>query len=86
MNEPVNISSVIVHPAPGGEATAREGLAGLPGVEVGATGEDGRMVVIIEAPDDAETTRIFETIRLLPGVLSVAMVYHRYESNPDEEA
>ena len=82
----VNISSVIVGARPGDAAVVRQGLAALSGVELHALAEDGRMIVTIEAPGDEATVQTFEAIRQLPGVLSAAMVYHQFESDPDEEA
>lgn len=44
------------------------------------------MIVTIEAASDGATVDTFEAIRLMPGVLSASLVYHQYESDPDEEA
>lgn len=86
MTVAANISSLIVgvHPESCGAVQAQ--LAALSGVEVHAVADDGRMVVTIESDGDDATVQTFETIRQLPGVLSASMVYHQYETNPDEEA
>ncbi len=87
LNEnPVNISSIIVGAFPEQAATVKEQLFAMPGVEVHAVGDDGRMVVSIETDSDNNTVETFERIRQLPGVLSASMVYHQYEPDPDKEA
>jgi len=44
------------------------------------------MIVSIETASEGATVEIFEEIRRMPGVLSASLVYHQYESDPDEEA
>lgn len=82
----INISSVIVGASPSQSAAVRAGLLALDGVEVHAVAEDGRMIVSIESGTEGATVNTFEAIRQLPGVLSASLVYHQYESDPDEEA
>lgn len=82
----INISSVILGALPESAPAVRLALSALAGVEVHALTEDGRMIVTIEAADEGATVSSFETIRQLPGVLSAALVYHQYETDPDEEA
>lgn len=82
----MHISSVIVNALPAQSADVQRALAGLPGVEVHAVAADGRMVVSIESVGDDVTLSHFETIRQLPGVLAASLVYHQYETDPDEEA
>lgn len=82
----MNISSVLVSARPGMAAQVRSCLQALNGVEVHAVSEDGRLVVTIEADSDQSVADMFTEINQQAGVLSVAMVYHQYESDPDEEA
>lgn len=82
----INISSVILGVAPADAAKVGERLAALAGVEVHALVEDGRMIVTIESASDGATVDTFEVIRQMPGVLSASLVYHHFESDPDEEA
>jgi len=82
----VHISSIIVGALPKQSADVRRALAELPGVEVHAAADDGRMVVSIESADENITLSHFETIRQLPGVLAASLVYHQHETNPDQEA
>ena len=81
----MDISSVIVCPRPEGAQQVKQSLEALDGVEVHTVAEDGRMIVTIESPTEQDTVKTYEVISVLPGVLSVAMVYHQVESDPDEE-
>lgn len=81
----MNISSIIVHAKPAKLPSVRGGLEQIPGVEIHAATDDGRLVVTIEAASDGETTGIFDRINAMDGVMSVAMVYHQYESDPENE-
>ncbi|PKO48563.1 MAG: hypothetical protein CVU31_04895 [Betaproteobacteria bacterium HGW-Betaproteobacteria-4] len=53
---------------------------------LGVLPTDGRMIISIESGDEDNTSNIFEAIRQMPGVISAALVYHQYETDPDEEA
>lgn len=81
----MHISSLIVHAKPGTDALFREQISGLDGVELHAVAEDGRMIVTMESADDAAIRSTYFAIEHLNGVLSVAMVYHQVESDPDKE-
>ncbi len=82
----VSISSLVVGAHPAHADEVRRHLGALPGVEVHAQADDGRMIVTVESASDDATVHTFESIRQLPGVLSASMVYHQHETDPDEEA
>jgi nitrate reductase NapD len=82
----LNITSIILGVAPKDAAEVSALLKAIDGVEVHAIADDGRMIVTIESGDEDNTSNTFEMIRQLPGVISAALVYHQYESDPDEEA
>ncbi len=81
----MNISSAIVYAKPLHETALRAQLTALPGVEIHANTEDGRLIVTLECDDDEQSIDLYKTIEHLPGVLSVAMIYQQTESNPDQE-
>lgn len=81
----MNISSVIVVPHPDRVEAVRSGLSAIEGVEVHAVSPEGKMIVTLEVADDRETTRTYEYIGQLDGVLSASMVYHQFESDPETE-
>ena len=82
----LNITSIILGVALKDAAEVSTLLKAIDGVEVHAVAEDGRMIVTIESGVEDNTSNTFEMIRQLPGVISAALVYHQYESDPDEEA
>ena len=82
----LNITSIILGVASKDAEEVSARLKKIDGVEVHAIAEDGRMIVTIESGDEDNTSITFEMIRQLPGVISAALVYHQYESDPDEEA
>lgn len=81
----MNISSIIVYPGPGLAEAVRVRLVAQPGVEVHAVGEDGRMIITVEADGDGAMIAAFEAVNKTEGVLSAAMVYHQTEANPDAD-
>lgn len=81
----MNISSVIVIPHPDRIDAVRAALAGIAGVELHAASPAGKMIVTLEAADDRATTRTYELIGQLDGVLSASMVYHQNEPDPETE-
>jgi nitrate reductase NapD len=82
----MNISSVLVNARSEMIKQVQDGLLALNGVEVHVATEEGRLIVTIEADSDQAVANMFEEINHLPGVLSASMVYHQYETDPDEEA
>lgn len=81
----MNISSAIVYAKPLQEDALRAQLLQLPGVEIHAKTEDGRLIVTLECDDDMQAIDLYRTIEHLPGVLSVAMIFQQTESNPEQE-
>lgn len=81
----LNISSAIVYARPGTDSTVRQQLLQVPGVEVHAASEDGKIIATIEAENDRAAMEIYESVARLPDVLNVAMIFQQTESNPDQE-
>jgi periplasmic nitrate reductase NapD len=82
----MNISSVIVHAKPDAQSSVRGSLEQIPGVEIHAVTDDGKFVVTIETDTDGETASTFDRINVMDGVMSAAMVFHQFESDPQKEA
>lgn len=82
----MNISSVIVHAKPTELTSVRGSLEQIPGVEIHAATDDGKFVVTIETETDGETASTFDRINTMDGVMSAAMVFHQFESDPQKEA
>jgi nitrate reductase NapD len=81
----MNISSAIVYAKPLQEDSLRTQLMQLPGVEIHADTEDGRLIVTLECDNDVQAIELYKTIEHLSGVLSVAMIFQQTESNPEQE-
>jgi nitrate reductase NapD len=64
----------------------RGNLEQIPGVEIHAATDDGKLVITIESETDGETASTFDRINVMDGVMSAAMVFHQFESDPDKEA
>lgn len=83
----VNISSLVVDVRPERRTEVRETLQGWPGVDVhDAAEDDGRLVVTIDTDGADAPLPTFDRIGALPGVMSVALVYHYLEPEPEQEA
>lgn len=81
----LNISSAVVHAKPGTTEVVRALLMTIEGVEIHAISEDGKLIVTIEADGDRATADTYGSIGQMDNVMSVAMVYHQTESDPDKE-
>jgi nitrate reductase NapD len=76
---PHNICGVAVHALPGRARDLEDSLTALPGVEVHAVTANGRLVVTIEDTRATLAAAILNDLPGLPGVASVALVYHNFE-------
>jgi periplasmic nitrate reductase NapD len=71
----MNISGVLVHAKPEQIAQLEKQLTKIPGLEVHAVTENGRMVVTIEQDNDKLIADTILNLHNYEGVLSAAMVY-----------
>ena len=81
----LDVSGLVIYAATGGAVQALEGLAGIEGLTVHAASAEGKIVATLETPDAQRSMELFERIGALPGVESVALVYHQIETDPDQE-
>ena len=81
----MNISSAIVYAKSEHDQALRILLSQVPGVEVHASTDDGKMIITIETESDRTAVNIYEDIERMEGVLSVAMIFQQTESHPDQE-
>lgn len=81
----MNISSAIVYAKSEHDQALRTQLSQVPGVEVHASTDDGKMIITIETESDRTAVAIYEDIERMEGVLSIAMIFQQTESHPDQE-
>ena len=81
----MNISSVIVHARPDSAELLRAGLTAIAGVEVHAASAAGKLILTIETDNDRDMADRYEAIGRMDEVMSLAMVYHQTESDPEME-
>ena len=80
----MNIAGVVIHARPEKLEGVEAQLLGLPGVEIHATADDGRMVVTVEdeAPRLADTVMGLQDV---DGVLSASLIYHHFEDSEEAQ-
>lgn len=75
----MNICGCLIHAAPG----TAQGVAGaanaMDGVEVHATTEDDRLIVVVEDTAEKTAAEVIMDMHQIPGVLSLALTYHHFE-------
>lgn len=80
----MNIAGVVIHARPEKLAGVEAQLLDLPGVEIHATAEDGRMVVTVEDEESrmGDTVMSFHSV---DGVLSASLIYHHFEDSEEAQ-
>lgn len=81
----MNISSAIVYIAPSRLAEACAVIDAMPGVEIHARSEEGKVVVTLEDDDTNSAADRYVALHGVPGVASVAMVYQYSDDESDTE-
>jgi len=74
-----HIAGVVVHAHPAHRRAVHDHIAGLPGAEVHAAGDDGRLVVTLEAASFRSIAAQLDVLHTIHGVLSAALVYQHGE-------
>jgi nitrate reductase NapD len=72
----MNISSIVVHTHPQESSALQGRLAGLPGVDIHAATDDGRIIITIEDTPTSAPSETLMNVQNMQGVLSAAMVYN----------
>jgi nitrate reductase NapD len=81
----IGICGVLVHVQPVSVGPVREALEQLPGVEVHAATDDGRMVVTVEDKGDKRVVETITGFHDIKGVLSASVVYEHSENDEPEQ-
>lgn len=75
----MNVIGVLVHAAPGAADSVAAALGELPGVEVHARADDGRLVVTATDIEGRFASDSLMAMQQISGVVSAALVYHASE-------
>ncbi len=79
MSDGVNIAGLLVHAKADQLDSVRDGLTGLPGVDLHQTMDDGRLIVTVEDVQDHSAADTILAVHRIPGVIAAALVYHHFE-------
>jgi len=82
----MNICGVLVHAHPQKLDAVADALTEIPGLEIHARGEGGRLVVTLEDTPDALALTGVENIHRTPGVVAASLVYHQFEPDVAQDA
>ena len=74
-----HVSGLVVHARPERLAEVLGSLRAMPGLELHAESPAGKVVATLETLSEDEVVRLLGEIGELPGVLSTALVYHRFD-------
>lgn len=83
MSNPVNISGILVHARPERALEVAATLRALPGVEVRAVLDHGRIVVVAEEKA-GRVGDILMAASVCSGVITATLVYQHDVADPDE--
>ena len=78
-----HIASVVVQGWPDKLPAIETELTSLPGVESHGSSEAGKLVLTLEAENDAGLVETMEYIQMAEGVVNVSLVYHHMEEMDD---
>ena len=82
----MNISSIVLRAQPDALGEVRGRLEALPGVEVHAATDDGRLVLTLEDSGTASAADTYVKLHDIAGVMSVAMIYQYSDESGTQEA
>ncbi|MGE5649625.1 chaperone NapD [Noviherbaspirillum sp. UKPF54] len=87
MPQEIHIAGIVIHARAAELRAIRSYLALLPGAQVHAVSDEGKLVATLETDSTKRTVDYMDAIRALRGVLNVALVYQHAEPSSalDEE-
>ena len=80
MSEQLHITGLVVHAMPSRLRGVADAIAAMPGAQVHATAENGKLVVTLEAGTAQEMMAMVNGIQHTRGVLSAGLVYECVDS------
>jgi nitrate reductase NapD len=74
-----HVSGLVIHARPARLAAVLASLRAMPGLDVHGDTPAGKIVATLETPTEDDVVSRLGEIGELPGVLSTALVYHRFD-------
>lgn len=82
-----HVCSLVVQVNPKKITAVKEALYAIPETEIPGLNEDeGKLIVVMQAEDSDRLYAQIESIRDIPGVLAVSLVYHQQDEQGEEIA
>ena len=78
-----HIASVLVQAWPDKISSIESDLTKLAGVESNGSSETGKLILTLEAENDAGLVETMDRIQMADGVVNVSLVYHHSEEMDD---
>lgn len=75
----MNICGCLVHATVHSLPGIRDRIEAMEGVEIHASDNDGRLVVVVEDTETNTASELIMQLHQIPGVLSVTLTYHHFE-------
>lgn len=86
-NNSWHVCSLIVQVNPKKVAEVKDALCAFPETEVPGLNEDeGKLIVVMQSDDPDRLFAQIESVRDIPGVLAVSLVYHQQDEQGEEIA
>lgn len=85
MEQEVHIAGIVIFALPEHITATKVNITSLPAAEIHAISTDGKLIVTLEAESTRHILDLMDTIRALPGVVDVALVYQHAEPSADLE-
>lgn len=74
-----HIASLVVHCHPDRMADASTQIAAIPNVEIPASDDNAKLVVLMEMKDESELLGSISKIEAVKGVVSATLVFHQVD-------
>lgn len=82
----MNLASLVVHTLPADQQQISSQLLGLPGVEIHAATDDGRLVVTVDNDASQVTADTLKAIHETRGVISAAVTFQYSDDSATDES
>ena len=84
--EELHVSSLIVHVKPEKSTSLSHSIDAIHGAELVTITDQGKAIVVIEAPHQRVIMECIDQINALDGVLHTGLVYHEFEQSTQNES